>query len=126
MNSEENCVDTGYTTPSPEVLFRELNDLSLRGYEYCIMEASSQALSQYRVEPIEFELAVFTNIGSDHIDYHGSMTKYVNSKTGLFALAKKSLINTDDAYSDIFEKAAGEKPQGHEDHRGSQAVHLYG
>lgn len=108
VNSEENCVDTGYTTPSPEVLFRELNALALREYEYCIMEVSSQALSQHRVDPIEFELAVFTNIGSDHTDYHGSMTKYVNSKSGLFALAKKSLINTDDAYSDIFEKAAGE------------------
>lgn len=109
IDSDEMSVSTGYTTPSPEVLFRELNDLVGRGYEYCILEVSSQALAQARVDPIEFELAVFTNIGRDHTDYHGSIEKYVAAKAKLFTLSKNSLINTDDAYAEIFENHSSGK-----------------
>lgn len=93
---------TGYTTPCPEVLFRELNSLKESGCDYCVTEVSSQALAQKRVEPITFELGVLTNIGTDHLDYHGSVEKYVNEKTRLFALSRNSLINADDAYCERF------------------------
>ncbi|MBR3767232.1 MAG: UDP-N-acetylmuramoyl-L-alanyl-D-glutamate--2,6-diaminopimelate ligase [Clostridia bacterium] len=98
--------ETGYTTPSAELLFSELKKLADAGNEYCIMEVSSQALAQKRVDPIEFYLSVFTNIGRDHTDYHGSMENYVREKTRLFSLSERSLINADDAYSEMFENIA--------------------
>lgn len=98
--------ETGYTTPSPEVLYRELKKIADNGTEFCIMEVSSQALAQKRVEPIEFSIGVFTNIGTDHTDYHGSMEKYVRAKTKLFALSDRVLINADDAYAEYFINAA--------------------
>lgn len=101
--------ETGYTTPSPEILYRELKKFSDNGTQYCIMEVSSQALAQKRVDPIEFDIGVFTNIGTDHTDYHGSMENYVDAKTKLFALSDKVLINADDAYAGYFEKAASGK-----------------
>ncbi len=101
--------ETGYTTPAPEILYRELKNLSDNGVEYCITEVSSQALAQKRVDPIEFNLGIFTNIGIDHTDYHGNTEKYVEAKTKLFSLSDKVLINADDAYADIFAKAASGK-----------------
>lgn len=97
---------TGYTTPCPEVLFCKLRELCNEGYEYCVMEVSSQSLAQKRVEPITFKLGILTNVGTDHLDYHGSMQKYVNDKTRLFALSEVSLINADDAYCEEFEAAS--------------------
>lgn len=98
--------DTGYTTPCPEVLFRELRRLCDEGYEYCVLEVSSQALAQNRVAPVKFELGIVTNIGSDHLDYHGSTEKYASEKAKLMIQSDNSLINADDAYSGIFENAA--------------------
>ncbi len=91
--------NTGYTTPSPEILFRELCNLKGMGARTVIMEVSSQALIQKRVEPIEFYLSVFTNLGTDHLDYHGNMNEYASSKKRLLQLGKNILINSDDAYA---------------------------
>ncbi|MBR3589109.1 MAG: UDP-N-acetylmuramoyl-L-alanyl-D-glutamate--2,6-diaminopimelate ligase, partial [Clostridia bacterium] len=60
------------TTPDPfemNKLFREMAD---KGCKYCIMEVSSQALSQQRVAPVTFDLGLFTNLTQDHLDYHGT------------------------------------------------------
>lgn len=107
--SAEYDSETGYTTPAPEILYKELKKLADNSVEYCIMEVSSQALAQKRVAPIEFALGIFTNIGTDHTDYHGSTEKYVNEKTKLFSLCGKTLINADDAYCQKFEEASSEK-----------------
>ncbi len=107
--SSEYDSETGYTTPAPEILYKELKKLADNSVEYCIMEVSSQALAQKRVAPIEFEIGIFTNIGTDHTDYHGRVEKYVSAKAKLFSLCNKSLINADDAYSQEFEAASQEK-----------------
>lgn len=101
--------ETGYTTPSPEVLFRELKKLADMGTKLCIMEVSSQALAQRRVDPIEFSLGIFTNIGTDHTDYHGSVENYVNAKIKLASLSDRVLINADDSYADHFAVASQKK-----------------
>lgn len=98
--------ETGYTTPLPEILFRELDKLSEVGTEYCIAEISSQALSQKRAEPIRFEAGVFTNVGSDHLDYHKSVRKYAEAKAILVGLSDRTVINADDMYSELFEAAS--------------------
>lgn len=106
VGGDGNYRDTGYTTPCAEELFYELRRLCDEGYEYCILEVSSQALAQKRVAPIAFELGIVTNIGSDHLDYHGSVEKYAAEKAKLFRQSKKALINIDDAYSFMFEAAS--------------------
>lgn len=98
--------DTGFTTPSQTVLFRELHSHMTAGVTHLVMEVSSQALSQKRTECIDFTLSVLTNIGHDHLDYHGSMEEYVNAKKLLFGKAESSLINGDDVYCQEFINAS--------------------
>ncbi|MBQ7956766.1 MAG: UDP-N-acetylmuramoyl-L-alanyl-D-glutamate--2,6-diaminopimelate ligase [Clostridia bacterium] len=84
------------TTPDPfemQMLFREMVD---DGCEFCIMEVSSQALSQQRVAPVTFDVGIFTNLTQDHLDYHGTMENYKNAKHMLFENCKKVIINDDD------------------------------
>lgn len=91
--------DTGYTTPSPEILYKELDSFVKSGCEYCVMEVSSQALQQKRTAPINFLLAIFTNIGTDHLDRHGSFENYLSAKALLFSQSEAALINVDDVNS---------------------------
>ena len=65
------------------------------------MEVSSHALEQYRVEAVDFDMGVFTNLTQDHLDYHGNMESYFASKKKLFDLLdedKGVFVNLDDAY----------------------------
>jgi len=70
------------------------------------MEVSSIGLVQGRVEGLKFEVGVLTNIGWDHIDYHGSFDEYVRAKTLLFKVSRKALINADDPHADTFVSSA--------------------
>ena len=64
------------------------------------MEVSSHALEQGRVNAVAFNVAVFTNLTRDHLDYHGDMQAYGAAKAGLFAMPalKAAVINVDDAF----------------------------
>lgn len=104
----ENFTESGYTTPLPEELFRELSLMRDSGVKYCVTEVSSQALSQKRIYPLKFSLGVLTNIGHDHLDYHKSIENYVSAKTELFRISEKALINADDAYCGSFQGLAGD------------------
>ena len=105
----EESRSTGYTTPKPDVFFEELAKAVSEGCEYCVCEVSSQALAQRRVDGAKFNLGVFTNIGTDHLDYHKTVSKLVEAKTRLCELSEIMLINADDAYSENFIQASGEK-----------------
>ncbi|MGP4070426.1 UDP-N-acetylmuramoyl-L-alanyl-D-glutamate--2,6-diaminopimelate ligase [Halobacillus sp. B29] len=66
-----------------------------------VMEVTSHALTQYRVEGLAYDLALFTNLSHDHLDYHDSMEEYFEAKKMLFDLLKsdgKAVINTDDSW----------------------------
>lgn len=105
----ENHLLTGYTTPACDILFEMLYDMVQDKCEYCIMEVSSQALAQNRVDALTFELGIVTNIGSEHLDYHGNIECYVRDKCRLVTLSKKMLLNNDDAYVDSFLSVCNEK-----------------
>ena len=64
------------------------------------MEVSSHALAMHRVDGIHFDVAVFTNLGHDHLDYHGTMERYFATKAALFAPehAVLGVVNTDDRW----------------------------
>ncbi len=89
-----------HTTPDPVDLQSILSDLSGRGAEAVAMEVSSHALDQGRVDAIHFDVAVFTNLSRDHLDYHGSMEEYGASKLRLFRMPglQCAVINLDDPF----------------------------
>ncbi len=92
------------TTPDAVELQKLLRRMVDKGCEKVIIEISSHALQQDRVADVIFELAAFTNLTRDHLDYHGDMENYYRSKRRLFDLLafspghKAAIINTDDAY----------------------------
>ncbi len=86
------------TTPDPEELYRILACMKERGVRYVIMEVTSHALALSKVEPISFEIGVFTNLTEDHLDFHSDMEEYYNVKKRLFPRCRKCIINIDDRY----------------------------
>jgi len=73
------------TTPGAIDLHRHFAAMVANGCEACAMEVSSHALDQGRVDGLEFDVAVFTNLTQDHLDYHGTMENYAAAKAKLFA-----------------------------------------
>lgn len=94
------------TTPEPQELHRVFKSMAENSCEYCIMEVSSQALAQNRCAGLDFSAAVFTNLTQDHLDYHGTMENYAQSKSKLFAKCKNAILNSDDSYFDLIKITA--------------------
>jgi UDP-N-acetylmuramoyl-L-alanyl-D-glutamate--2,6-diaminopimelate ligase len=87
------------TTPDVITLQKNLAWLAARGAQVVAMEVSSHALDQKRVDGVQFELALLTNLTRDHLDYHGTMEAYGAAKATLFSTAnlKHAVLNIDDA-----------------------------
>lgn len=102
------CEDTvsSMTTPDCFEMHSMFQKLVESGAEYCIIEASSQGIKQQRVYGLNFDFAVLTGISQDHLDYHGDMESYVESKKELFRNSERSVINIDSPYADEFIKAS--------------------
>ncbi len=94
----EEILSTEKTTPEAFELFELINKMQKSGCEYVVMEVSSQALEQFRIGKMEFELGIFTNLTQDHLDVHGDMENYYSAKKMLFSHCKNALINRDDDY----------------------------
>jgi len=98
-----NIVDKnfGLTTPDSIDIFKILSVAVQQKYEFAIFEVSSHALSQNRIDNLEFDFTGFTNLTLDHLDYHGTIDSYFNEKKKLFGLVKdngSSLILNDSIY----------------------------
>ncbi|GAB2625362.1 UDP-N-acetylmuramoyl-L-alanyl-D-glutamate--2,6-diaminopimelate ligase [Novilysobacter erysipheiresistens] len=91
---------TGFTTPLVLQLHDLIDELHDAGAQALAMEVSSHALDQGRVDGVHFDVAVFTNLSRDHLDYHGDMAGYGAAKTRLFLWPglKAAAINLDDAH----------------------------
>ncbi|MCM1115718.1 MAG: UDP-N-acetylmuramoyl-L-alanyl-D-glutamate--2,6-diaminopimelate ligase [Clostridium sp.] len=85
-----------YTTPDPYELQKLFAMMVEANCEYCVMEVSSQALAQGRVNGLHFALAAFTNLTQDHLDYHKTWENYFNSKRILFENCDIAVTNADD------------------------------
>ncbi len=90
----------GHTTPDPYDLQSMLSLMVAEGCGYAVMEVSSHALDQDRVEGCSFDAAIFTNLTQDHLDYHGTMENYLAAKKRLFSLCRTAILNQDDAWFD--------------------------
>ena len=90
-----------HTTPETGELYKIFQEMYDAGIEVIAMEVSSHALHQKRVFGMEFDIAVFTNLTQDHLDYHPDMEEYFKAKTILFdqvSDSKKIILNVDDSY----------------------------
>ncbi len=89
-----------HTTPDFLSLRKIIKKMEKAKSNFVVMEVSSHALSQGRVRGLDFGQCVFTNLTRDHLDYHGTIANYFNTKKKLFTQNKKglSLINVDDIF----------------------------
>jgi len=78
----------GLTTPGPVQLSTWLREMADGLADSVVMEASSHALAQHRLDGVRFDTAVFTTVGRDHLDYHGEQKSYVAAKARLMTLVK--------------------------------------
>jgi UDP-N-acetylmuramoyl-L-alanyl-D-glutamate--2,6-diaminopimelate ligase len=87
------------TTPEAIDLQATFRRMLEAGDEACVMEVSSHALELHRCDAIHFELALFTNLTQDHLDFHGDMESYFRAKRRLFELGPRTaIVNADDPY----------------------------
>jgi len=100
----DRMVPSTNTTPGPLELARLFAQMAGEGLQWCAMEVSSHALAQGRVDGLEFEAAIFTNLGSDHLDYHKTRDAYAAAKRRLFEYLRPdgvAVLNADDAYGRV-------------------------
>lgn len=93
--------ETANTTPESLELIKLINKSVEKNVDYFIMEVSSHALEIGRVEMLNFESAIFTNLTQDHLDFHKTMENYFNAKKKIFSMltnSGKGIINIDDEY----------------------------
>ena len=90
-----------HTTPDPLALQAWLARFRDTGARHVAMEVSSHALHQQRTAGVQFDTAVFTNLGHDHLDYHRNLDDYAAAKAGLFASPqlRAAVLNADDPVS---------------------------
>lgn len=108
-------IDTGFHTTTPDApdIQRYLKEMVDKGTEYAIVEATSHGLAQHRLDAVDFDVAVVTNITHEHLDFHGSWENYRDSKAMLFrALGstsrkprtpKVAVLNVDDDSRGVFD-----------------------
>ncbi|MFV0315670.1 MAG: UDP-N-acetylmuramoyl-L-alanyl-D-glutamate--2,6-diaminopimelate ligase [Microthrixaceae bacterium] len=95
------------TTPESTDLQEQLAAFVQDGTTHVVMEVSSHALSLHRVDGITFEVGVFTNLGSDHLDFHGNPEAYFQAKAGLFDAGRcvHAVLNIDDVHGRLLADA---------------------
>jgi len=91
------------TTPDVVSLHRLLAQLRDSGATHAVMEASSIGLHQQRLDAVEIDVAVFTNLTQDHLDYHSDMATYAAAKALLFSRpeVRHAIVNIDDPWADL-------------------------
>jgi len=112
---DEELIETPNTTPEAIILHRLLFEMVEKGVTDCIIEVSSHALAEGRVEGVSFHSAAFTNLTHDHLDYHHSMEDYAKTKALLFQQVAASsgraiVLNREDGWSRIMREAAPLQP----------------
>jgi UDP-N-acetylmuramoyl-L-alanyl-D-glutamate--2,6-diaminopimelate ligase len=99
--------EVGLNTPESIDLQRLFREMVEQGNRTCVMEATSMASVKGRLEGTRFAVLVFTNLTQDHLDFHGTMEEYFQSKRRLFAQAGCAVVNVGDEYG---ERLAAELP----------------
>ena len=111
----QRVIPASRTTPDSVEIQDMMSQMLRAGCGSVSMEVSSHALDQQRVAEVDFDVAVFTNLSQDHLDYHGTMEDYFKSKTRLFSAlgtvrkAGCAVVNADNAYgSELIKRLGGD------------------
>lgn len=101
LQLDETCTPFYNTTPESLVIQHCLRKMVDEGYEYCVMEVSSQGLKNHRVDEIIFDIGVFTNISPDHIGpgEHADFAEYLRCKSRIFEKSRIGIVNIDDKFA---------------------------
>lgn len=102
------CFPPSLTTPDPICIHRVMKDMVDAGMKACAMEVSSHGLELGRVQSVDFDIAIFTNLTYDHLDFHGTFDNYFEAKKKLFTKLKEdgvAILNSDDAYFERLKEA---------------------
>ena len=111
---EERIIPSDRTTPDLFKLYRLLKQMAQSGAQVIVMEVSSHALQQKRIGNLNFDIAAFTNLTQDHLDYHHSMEKYFQVKKTIFQHLKskidsgvehQAIVSVDDEWGRILVEA---------------------
>ena len=94
------------TTVDAFTLEKRIRRIANEGAEYLVLEVTSHALAEFRTLGIPIEIAIFTNLTHDHLDYHKTITNYRNAKAKLFKKAKFSILNADDSATKYYQTIA--------------------
>jgi UDP-N-acetylmuramoyl-L-alanyl-D-glutamate--2,6-diaminopimelate ligase len=106
----ETIIEASHTTPESTELQTAFRELKGAGAKVFVMEVSSHALEQKRVDGCHFDVGIFSNLTRDHLDYHGSMDSYLEAKLRLFSdlllpsetkPQRFAVINMDDQYGPV-------------------------
>ena len=101
----EKMITAQETTPESVELQRLIAEMVAAKMKFAVMEVSSHSAIQHRIENIDFKTAVFTNITAEHLDYHKTISNYMNAKVELFKNLRKdsfAVLNADDEFSEYF------------------------
>jgi UDP-N-acetylmuramoyl-L-alanyl-D-glutamate--2,6-diaminopimelate ligase len=107
-------IETKNTTPESLILQKGFHQMLVAGVDTAIMEVSSHALHMGRVHGCDYDIAVFTNLSQDHLDYHKTMDDYKHAKSLLFSQLgntfdpnkpKYAILNADDSASEMYRKS---------------------
>lgn len=108
-----NIQESNLTTPDAVTLQKTFADFLSLGAKHVAMEVSSHSIDQGRMNGIDFAIGIFTNLTRDHLDYHGTMENYGNTKKKFFeqAATKTIILNADDAFGKkLIAEFQGKKP----------------
>lgn len=107
-----NLEPSTHTTVDAIYLQNLLHSYAEQGASFASLEASSHGLEQGRLNGCEIEIAVYSNLSRDHLDYHKTLEAYAEAKSQLFTFTslKYAVINLDDAYADVMLNAARHNP----------------
>ncbi len=100
--NDERVEEKSMTTPSILHILNAMKIANEKGCNYFIMEVSSHAIHQNRIEGLSFALKVHTNVTSDHLDYHGTVEEYRAVKSSFFSDDSPKLLNKDDIKNIVY------------------------
>jgi len=106
-------IEASHTTPDASTVQKQLRGCVCDGMKACVMEVTSHGLAQGRVEGVEFDTAVFTNLSHEHLDYHMNMKEYARAKRRLFTSLRRSeykdpvvVVNNQDPWAEFITEGA--------------------